>query len=160
MCLGEPAKNASRAKKANSCSLGKRIEVRAKCRQVRNSVETAIYEPVVIMQFPEAAPQPCPRPANRGEGDLLLKSAMTFTTPSKGARKTGTLPADAKQHLGDVPRPVLLRHATYGGNVRFFFQVMWNTFVNRTRGPSRDRSVKNSTPRACPGTTERLPARR
>jgi hypothetical protein len=60
MCLGEPAKNVSRAKKQIPPLLGERIEVRAKYREVRNSVESAMYEPVVIMQFPDAAP---PTPA-------------------------------------------------------------------------------------------------
>jgi hypothetical protein len=64
MCLGEPAKNVSRAKKQIPPLLGERIEVRAKCREVRNSVESAMYEPVVIMQFPDAAPHP-----RRGEED-------------------------------------------------------------------------------------------
>jgi hypothetical protein len=56
MCLGEPAKLSAEQKKQILALLGKRIKVRAKCREVRNSVESAIYEPVVIMQFPDAAP--------------------------------------------------------------------------------------------------------
>jgi len=92
MYLGEPANLSAEQKKEVLLLLERRIEVRAKCRQVRNSVESAMYEPVVIMQFPDAAPHPCPRPAKRGEGDHLLKSTMAFTTPSDGQRKISVYP--------------------------------------------------------------------
>ena len=76
MCLGEPAKLSREQKKQILPLLGERVEVRAKCRQVRNCVESAMYEAVVIMQFPDAAPQPCPLPTKRGEGDFYLSLFM------------------------------------------------------------------------------------
>jgi hypothetical protein len=76
MCLGEPAKLSREQKKQILRLLEKKIEVRAKCREVRNSVESAMYEPVVIMQFPDAAIQPCPLLAKRGEGDFYLSLFM------------------------------------------------------------------------------------
>ena len=62
--FGRARQIVSRAKKQILALLGERIEVRAKCREVRNSVESAMYEPVVMMQFPDAAPHP-----RRGEED-------------------------------------------------------------------------------------------
>jgi hypothetical protein len=76
--FGRARQTVTRAKKEILPLLGERIEVRVKCREVRNSVESAMYEPVVIMQFPDAAPLP----KKRSVRDLLLKSTMTFTTPS------------------------------------------------------------------------------
>jgi hypothetical protein len=61
--LGEPAKLSAEQKKKYFLSWGERIEVGARCREVRNSVESAMYEPVVIMQLqtlpltPALAPQ-------------------------------------------------------------------------------------------------------
>jgi hypothetical protein len=78
MCLGESAKLSAEQKKEILPLLGKRIEVRAKCREVRNSVESAMYKPVAIMNFPDAAPHPCPRPAKRGKGNFLPKSDPIF----------------------------------------------------------------------------------
>ena len=44
---------------------------------------------------------------------LFWNSPSPQSSPSR-ERKTGTLPADAKQHLDIVPRPELLRHPLAG----------------------------------------------
>ena len=122
--FGRARQIVSRAKKQILALLGERIEVRAKCREVRNSVESAMYEAVVIMQFPDAAPQPCPRPAKRGEGDHRLRRFHVSPQPAfiSEAKSSSTSRERIEQFTSNrntetalvyriaVPRRALTRH--------------------------------------------------